>query len=106
MYFQTNHTIKNPCSFDKNKNCNDYITNHNKKYHLFSIKNYFHLIFNHIQTTNTNFISTPPFFYKTTNKILFLETEFYGNDLRINLEDSLHQYIDKFLKKKVQFLTY
>ena len=30
MYIQTNHTIKNPCLFDKNKPYNDYITNHKK----------------------------------------------------------------------------
>ena len=38
MYIQTNHTIKNPFLFDTNKIYNDDITNHNKKYDLFSVK--------------------------------------------------------------------
>ena len=37
------------------------------------------------------------------NNIHFLETEFNNNDLRINLEDSLHHYFDKFLEKGYTF---
>ena len=44
-YFQTKHTIKNPCFFDIDKISKDYITNHNKKYYLFLIKCDFMLIF-------------------------------------------------------------
>ena len=109
MYIQTNNTIKNPCLFDINKNYNDYITSHNKKFDLFSIKYHFELIFNHNQITNTCFISTPSFFSKITNNanynssIHFLETQFSGNDLRINLEGSLHHFINKFLEKEYTF---
>ena len=66
MYIQTNHSIENPCLSDINKIYNDYITNYNKKYNLFSIKYYFELIFKHNQITNTYFISTPSFFSKIT----------------------------------------
>ena len=38
-----------------------------------------------------------------TLSIDFLETEFYRNDLRINLEDSLHHYINNFLAKGYTF---
>ena len=99
MYIQTNHTTKNPRLFDINKICNIYIFNHNKKYDLFSFKIYFINIFIHNQTTNIYFISTSSFFSKITNNNHFLETEFYDNDLRINLGDSLHHYIDQFLEK-------
>ena len=104
MYIQTYQTIKNPCLFDINKICSDYITNHIKKYGLIGIKYYFKVIFNHNQVTNTYFISTASFFSEITNNAIdhlsihFLETEFYGNDLRINLEDSLQHYIGKILK--------
>ena len=59
--------------------------------------------------TNTYFISTPSFVSKNTNNAInnlsihFLETEFYRNDLRVNLEDSLHQYINQFLEKEYIF---
>ena len=105
MYTQTNITSKNPCLFDINKICNNDRYNHNKKYDLFSIKYCFELIFNHNQKTNLYFILTPSFFSKITNNAIdylfihFLQTEFYGNDLRINLEDSLHHYIDQFLER-------
>ena len=51
------------------------------------------------------FISTSSFFSKVTNNAInnssvhFIETEFYNNDLRINLEDSLHHYIDECFEK-------
>ena len=76
-----------------------------KRYDLFSIKYYFVLIFNRNHITNTCFISTSSFFSKIANNAInkitihFLETQFYGNDLRINLEDSLHHHIDQFLEK-------
>ena len=109
MYIRTNNTIEKPCLFDINKICNDYITNQNKKFDLFSIKNYLKLILNHNQTTNTFSISTSSFFFKITiNEINnlsnhFLVTEFYRNDLRIILEYSLHRFIDKFLDKGYTF---
>ena len=37
------------------------------------------------------------------NNIHFLETEFNNNGLRINLEDSLHHYFDKFREKGYTF---
>ena len=67
------------------------------------LKYYFKLIFNHNQITKTYFISTPSFFSKITNNFHFLETELYGNDLRMNLKDSLHQYDHKFLEKGYKF---
>ena len=100
MYIRTNHTNKNPCLSDINKICYDYIINYNKKYDLFSIKYCFKTLFNQNQLTNTRFISTPSYFSKITNNIHFLETEFYDNDLRINLEDSLRHYINQFLTKR------
>ena len=33
------------------------------------------------------------------SSVHFVETEFYNNDLRINLEDSLHHYNDEFFEK-------
>ena len=102
MYIQTNHTIKNPCLFDLNNIFNNNRINHNKKYDFFSIKYYFKLNFNYNQITKLYFITTSSFFPKITNKAIknisihFLETEFYDNDLRINLEDSLHHYFDEF----------
>ena len=42
--FPTKHTIKNPNFFALDKNSNDYIANHNKKYHTFLIKCDFKLI--------------------------------------------------------------
>ena len=96
MYIPINHTIENPCLIDINKICKEFITNRNRKNDLFSIKNYFELIFNHNQTTDTYFISTPSFLSKITNIFHFLEPEFFGNDLRINLENSLHHYIENF----------
>ena len=112
MYIQTKNTIENPCLLDINKICIDYITNHNKKYDLFSTKFSFKLIFNHSQITNTFFISTSSFFSKITNNKInnlsnhFLETESYRNDLQINLKDSLDRYIDKFLEKDTIFFIY
>ena len=32
-YIRTKHTIKNPSFLDIDKNSNDYISNHNKKYY-------------------------------------------------------------------------
>ena len=61
------------------------------------------LVFNQNQTTNTDFISTPPFYSKITNNLHFLETEFYSIDLRINLECSLHHYIDQFVENGYLF---
>ena len=109
MYIQTKNAIQNPCLFDINKICNNNGYYHNKKYYLFGIKYYFKIIFNQNQTTNTYFISTPSLFSKITNNamnnlsIQFLETNFHGNDLRINLEDSLHHYINPFLEKRYTF---
>ena len=60
---------------------------------IYLVLNIILLIFNENQRTNIYFISTSSFFSKVTNNAInnssihFLETEFYGNDLRINLED-------------------
>ena len=67
------------------------------------MKYYSELIFTHNQTKNTYLISTPSFFSKITNNIHFLEIQFYGKDVLINLEDSLHHYIDKLLEKGYKF---
>ena len=84
--FCIKHTIKNPNFFVLDKICNEYIANHNKKYHSFLIKCDFKLVF------DNNFL-----------KPIHIETDFYGNISPINLKRSLLYHIDNFIDKECEF---
>ena len=79
-YIRTKHTITNPNFFDIDIIFNDYITNHNKKNHLFLIKGDYKLIFN-------NDFSKP----------IHIETDFFHNTTPINLKTYLLYQIDNFV---------
>ena len=80
--FRIKHTNKNPNFFVIDKNSNDYITNHNKKYNLFLFKGDFKLIFN-------NDLLKP----------ILIETDFYHNNTLFNVKRYLLNKIDNFIEK-------
>ena len=84
--FRRKHTIKNPNFFVIDKISNEYIANHNKKYHLFLIKCHFKLIF------NNDFL-----------KPIHIETDFYSNSSLINSKRYLLYQIDNFIDKGHEF---
>ena len=109
MYIQTNNTIENPCFSNINKTYIIYKYNQNEKYDLINIKNNFNLIFTTTPTTNhksnTYIKSTPSYPSHIMNEeinnltINVLESLFYENTLRNNLEESLLCHIDNFLEE-------
>ena len=76
------HIFKSPNFLIIDRISNDYITNHNKKYHLFLIKCDFKLNF------NNDFL-----------KPIHIETDFYYNTKFINLKRYLFYQIDIFIER-------